>query len=198
MNGNMMNTGCGRMTAHGNNSSCGCGRAESRSNNSSCGCGRAESRRRGASCGCNRMEMRSNGSSCGCGRNTMRNSGSSCGCREMKSSREDSRCCNEDRNRSSDNMFCDCDMMEQSQHLMDMCQEDLLLWLSQVSFAMFDVSLYLNTHPTDGCAINYFRTMKKMRKAAMDIYVRKFGPLGLDTAGDGCEWDWGMAPLPWE
>ena len=81
---------------------------------------------------------------------------------------------------------------------MNLCRDDLLKVINEVSFAMYDCCLFLDTHPMDSCALDYFQKMKKKRKAAMDIYARKFGPLVLDCAGDGCTWDWGQEPLPWE
>ena len=93
---------------------------------------------------------------------------------------------------------CGCESVDFSQNLMNLCRDDLLKAINEVSFAMYDCCLFLDTHPMDSCALDYFQKMKKKRKAAMDIYTRKFGPLVLDCAGDGCTWDWGQEPLPWE
>ena len=96
------------------------------------------------------------------------------------------------------NNGCGCESVDFSQNLMNLCRDDLLKAINEVSFAMYDCCLFLDTHPMDSCALDYFQKMKKKRKAAMDIYTRKFGPLVLDCAGDGCTWDWGQEPLPWE
>ena len=132
-------------------------------------------------CGCgNQMNRPNNG--CGCG-NQMNRPNNGCGCGNQM-------------NRS--NNGCGCESVDFSQNLMNLCRDDLLKVINEVSFAMYDCCLFLDTHPMDSCALDYFQKMKKKRKAAMDIYTRKFGPLVLDCAGDGCTWDWGQEPLPWE
>ena len=222
MSGNMMNNGCGnngRMQSGGffcgnnrnmqGNNGCGnnrdartnngsAGNRDSQMNNGACSGGRGVSRNNNG-CGCgNNGGAQNNGSQnnkgCGCGNNggsqnngSGNNSGFGCG-NNMASQN----------NGSGNASSCDSSMLQLSQQLMNMSEQQLLLWLSQVSFAMFDATLYLNTHPTDNCALEYFQTMRNKRKAAMDIYARKFGPLLLDNSGDGCNWDWGAMPLPWE
>ena len=132
-------------------------------------------------CGCsNQMNRPNNG--CGCG-NQMNRPNNGCGCGNQM---------------NRPNNGCGCESVDFSQNLMNLCRDDLLKVINEVSFAMYDCCLFLDTHPMDSCALDYFQKMKKKRKAAMDIYTRKFGPLVLDYAGDGCTWDWGQEPLPWE
>ena len=132
-------------------------------------------------CGCsNQMNRPNNG--CGCG-NQMNRPNNGCGCGNQM---------------NRPNNGCGCESVDFSQNLMNLCRDDLLKAINEVSFAMYDCCLFLDTHPMDSCALDYFQKMKKKRKAAMDIYTRKFGPLVLDCAGDGCTWDWGQEPLPWE
>ena len=132
-------------------------------------------------CGCsNQMNRPNNG--CGCG-NQMNRPNNGCGCGNQM---------------NRPNNGCGCESVDFSQNLMNLCRDDLLKVINEVSFAMYDCCLFLDTHPMDSCALDYFQKMKKKRKAAMDIYTRKFGPLVLDCAGDGCTWDWGQEPLPWE
>ena len=132
-------------------------------------------------CGCsNQMNRPNNG--CGCG-NQMNQPNNGCGCGNQM---------------NRPNNGCGCESVDFSQNLMNLCRDDLLKVINEVSFAMYDCCLFLDTHPMDSCALDYFQKMKKKRKAAMDIYTRKFGPLVLDCAGDGCTWDWGQEPLPWE
>ena len=178
MNGNKMNgmNGCGNQMNRPNNG-CGCGNQMNRPNNG-CGCG-------------NQMNRPNNG--CGCG-NQMNRPNNGCGCGNQMN-RPNNGCGNQ---MNRPNNGCGCESVDFSQNLMNLCRDDLLKVINEVSFAMYDCCLFLDTHPMDSCALDYFQKMKKKRKAAMDIYTRKFGPLVLDCAGDGCTWDWGKEPLPWE
>lgn len=84
------------------------------------------------------------------------------------------------------------------QQLMNMNKKQLLQYLNQVSFSMFDTVLFLDTHQTDQQALAHFKEMREARTEALKIYQQKFGPLLLDHADADCEWTWGMEPLPWE
>ena len=178
MNGNKMNGMNG----------CGCSNQMNRPNN---GCGNQMNRPNNG-CGCsNQMNRPNNG--CGCG-NQMNRPNNGCGCGNQMN-RPNNGCGNQ---MNQPNNGCGCESVDFSQNLMNLCRDDLLKVINEVSFAMYDCCLFLDTHPMDSCALDYFQKMKKKRKAAMDIYTRKFGPLVLDCAGDGCTWDWGQEPLPWE
>ncbi len=76
----------------------------------------------------------------------------------------------------------------------------LLQFINEVSFAVDDILLYLDTHPMDMDAMHYFHKHSAMRNAAMDEYARRFGPLTIDTADDihSDSWEWVMQPWPWE
>lgn len=79
-------------------------------------------------------------------------------------------------------------------------REELLNTINEVSFAVNDITLYLDTHPEDQEAMEFFREKVMMRKEAMEEYARRFCPLTIDTADDDCSrrWEWVMQPWPWE
>ena len=79
-----------------------------------------------------------------------------------------------------------------------MNQAQLLHWINMVSFAVVDITEYLDTHPIDAEAICYFNHHIEMRRNAMQVYADKFGPLTIDTANPDAYWDWAKQPLPWE
>lgn len=83
-------------------------------------------------------------------------------------------------------------------HLMNMNKNQLLRYLGEVSFAMYDTALFLDTHPEDEEAMAYFQQMKNARKMAKELYSKKYGPLCLDDVDCGCTFDWAAEPLPWE
>ena len=80
----------------------------------------------------------------------------------------------------------------------NMEKKHLLFYIDAVSFAALDASLYLDTHPKDTEALEYFEHFSKARRQALHEYSVRFGPLTLDTAQpDNC-WQWATQPWPWE
>lgn len=76
----------------------------------------------------------------------------------------------------------------------------LLNYINEVSFAVVDSSLYLDTHPGDQNALEYFNEYSEKRKAALREYAKHYGPLTIDTANDteSDSWEWVEQPWPWE
>ncbi len=70
--------------------------------------------------------------------------------------------------------------------------------ISIVDFVLVDLSLYLDTHPFDQEAMEYFNHYVRIKnKMSRDFSMRHF-PLTKDLAESNKEWRWGAAPLPWE
>ena len=61
-------------------------------------------------------------------------------------------------------------------------QKNLLFYIDAVSFAALDASLYLDTHPNDAEALEYFHHFNKARQQALHEYAVRFGPLTLNGA----------------
>ena len=79
-------------------------------------------------------------------------------------------------------------------------QEKLLHDIGILDFIVVELSLYLDTHPTDRNAMEYFNHYNRMNNQAKKEYSRKFGPLTIALA-DTCEcgdWTWATLPMPWE
>lgn len=79
-------------------------------------------------------------------------------------------------------------------------KKQLLLCIHEVSFAVYDILLYLDTHPCDEKAMAYYEEMVTQRKKLMKEYAKNYGPLTVDDAveSDGCTWKWAEQPFPWE
>lgn len=77
-------------------------------------------------------------------------------------------------------------------------QHKLLKHISQVSFALVDTVLFLDTHPCDEKALDYYHKVKKQREEAVDEYSRKYGPLLNDRVECEDYWTWVETPWPWE
>ena len=73
----------------------------------------------------------------------------------------------------------------------------LMCQINEASFAMDDAQLFLDTHPDNAAAMQYFRNAAAMRRNAMDAYQRQFGPLMADEV-TGRDWNWVADPWPWE
>ena len=77
----------------------------------------------------------------------------------------------------------------------------LMQLINEVSFAVNDMNLYLDTHPDDQmCHGIYDRSRFRIREEALKEYAMYYGPLTIATADDDCStsWDWVMQPWPWE
>ena len=79
-----------------------------------------------------------------------------------------------------------------------MNQNQLLQWINQVSFAITDITLYLDTHTDDKEALEYFDKYNCERQKALEIYNNQYGPLVLDTIKSPNYWCWAKDPWPWE
>lgn len=80
------------------------------------------------------------------------------------------------------------------------CRKDLLQWINVVSFAVDDVKLFLDTHPDNQEALNYFHEYNQLRNQALREYSQHYGPLTLDSASASCSdrWNWINEPWPWQ
>lgn len=70
--------------------------------------------------------------------------------------------------------------------------------LDQASFALDDIVLYLDTHPTDLEALSYYQYVKSLRSQAMNAYTDQYGPLQNDQERSASDWTWIRGPWPWE
>ena len=79
-------------------------------------------------------------------------------------------------------------------------KEALMHTINEISFAVNDMTLYLDTHPEDKKAMEFLRCKLQERIEAMKEYARYYGPLTIDTVDENgsCFWNWVMQPWPWE
>ena len=69
--------------------------------------------------------------------------------------------------------------------------------ISIVDFVLVDLSLYLDTHPFDQEAMEYFNHYVRIKNKMSRDFSMRFFPLTKDLAESNKEWRWGAAPLPW-
>ncbi len=77
-------------------------------------------------------------------------------------------------------------------------KEQMLKDISIVDFVLVELMLYLDTHPTDRSAMDYFNHYSRVKKQMEREFSQKYFPLTKDQAESNKEWRWGAAPLPWE
>lgn len=70
--------------------------------------------------------------------------------------------------------------------------------ISMVDFLLMDMKLYLDTHPTDRNALDYYHHYAKILKDLREAYAENFGPLFAEQSSYSKEWDWGSEPNAWE
>jgi len=76
------------------------------------------------------------------------------------------------------------------------CQ--MLKQINILDFTITDLCLYLDTHPYDRKALEYFTHYNRILSQLKSDFSRMYYPLSLNYVDSEKEWSWGSAPLPWE
>ena len=71
----------------------------------------------------------------------------------------------------------------------DCSQKQLLNRIDQVSFAVNDMTLYLDTHPCDEEALTYCHELVQERKKLLKEYAEAYGPLIRPENPSGNGWN---------
>ena len=74
-------------------------------------------------------------------------------------------------------------------------KEKLLRSLSSAQFALWELHIYLDTHPTDMEAISLHEKYEKKYASLKKEYESDYGPL-TPAVGEGIEWL--QNPWPWD
>ncbi|HBI84836.1 MAG TPA: spore coat protein CotJB [Ruminococcus sp.] len=76
---------------------------------------------------------------------------------------------------------------------------DLLRTVQAHSFAMYDLALYLDTHPADQEALAAYLAHKEDCKRAAKHFAERFGALNMQQIDTKEGWAaWSNTPWPWE
>ena len=80
------------------------------------------------------------------------------------------------------------------------CRRDLLREINEVSFAVDEAKLFLDTHPCDEEAMMNFQEYSQKRNELLKKYSKLYGPLTVDLADMSCTecWNWILEPWPWQ
>ena len=79
-----------------------------------------------------------------------------------------------------------------------MNQSQLLHWIDMVSFAVVEITEYLDTHPDDEEALKYFNHYADLRRTALRAYAQIILRLPSTPQILDNYWRWASDPWPWE
>ena len=74
----------------------------------------------------------------------------------------------------------------------------LMRKLQAADFAVYDARLFLNTHPSDQEAVDYYQKSLAMADALRTEYSEQYGPLTMQFPAQSCGAQWVQGPWPWE
>lgn len=77
-------------------------------------------------------------------------------------------------------------------------RDQLLRNIGVVDFTVIELGLFLDTHPGDRRAMEYFNHYAQIKRQLSREFSRKYYPLTMAEANCENNWSWGEAPLPWE
>ncbi|RKP54186.1 spore coat protein CotJB [Cohnella endophytica] len=84
-----------------------------------------------------------------------------------------------------------------TRNIEDHCRE--LLELQKVDFALVELTLYLDTHPTDMQAVQQFNQLAQRRQQIAAEFEMKHGPLlQFGHSFSRFPWQWVETPWPWQ
>jgi len=80
-----------------------------------------------------------------------------------------------------------------------MTEREVLLKRVQVcDFALNDAALFLDVNPDHAEALAFYKKYLDLRKATVEAFQEKFGPLTRDAYDGGPRWNWVDGPWPWQ
>ena len=79
-----------------------------------------------------------------------------------------------------------------------MNKEKLMREIQEVGFALVDLNLFLDSHPDDKLALDFFEDMQIKYAQLQADYEMEFGPLTAFDTNTEQGWTWVQSPWPWE
>ena len=77
-------------------------------------------------------------------------------------------------------------------------RHSLLCDIAKLKFARHDTVLYLDTHPNDGVALDYYHYTGDLLKEAQAKYIAEYAPITSADVVNTEYFDWVNSPWPWE
>lgn len=77
-------------------------------------------------------------------------------------------------------------------------REKMMKRVQMFDFILDELNLYLDTHPDDKKALDYFTQYQFLKNDAVNAYEMMFGPLRAEDNVNGEYFEWVKGPWPWE
>ena len=77
-------------------------------------------------------------------------------------------------------------------------QEMMLRKIRSLDFAMWEMRIFLDTHPNDPAAIKKYDSYAMKHKEMINIYTSKYGPIISPGSMGSMKWTWLADPWPWD
>ena len=77
-------------------------------------------------------------------------------------------------------------------------QEEMMLRLQELSFALKETELFLDGHPENRRALAYYAETKKEYDILAAEYGKTYAPITPGAAENATAWSWVRTPWPWE
>lgn len=74
----------------------------------------------------------------------------------------------------------------------------LMRKIMEYSFYIYDLNLYLDTHPNDRRTLSDYQQMREQYDKLVDKYMNNFGPINAQQVTSDNYWSWIEGPWPWE
>lgn len=77
-------------------------------------------------------------------------------------------------------------------------RDQMFAAIEATSFVMDELRLFLDTHPTDRGALEYWDRVSMVRNEAVAEYTKCYGPIESYRVVNSDKWAWVEDPWPWE
>lgn len=75
---------------------------------------------------------------------------------------------------------------------------NLMKSIYEIGFSLDDTILFLDTHPSDREALDYYHKLRKEYKELVHLYEMHYGPLSAKGVNNDNYFCWVNRPMPWE
>ena len=79
-----------------------------------------------------------------------------------------------------------------------MNKDELMKQIHETCFALYDLTLFLYSHPKDQMALDFFTDVQKQYTQLQAEYEMMYGPLTAFDTNTEHGWAWIGDPWPWE
>ncbi len=79
-----------------------------------------------------------------------------------------------------------------------MNKDELMKQIQEAGFALYDLGLFLDSHPENQMALDYFTDVQKEYSRLQSDYEMMYGPLTAFDTNTEHGWTWISDPWPWE